>query len=105
MPSTYYVHRRRKEVLDWGKIRKCGGQKSPSGVQGQTPGLGQKLKIFTVIVGEFLRILGVTAKQFTSIDLEVCIKMLHARGLYFWKIINLTDSDCRENQATFLQFL
>ena len=83
MPSTYYVHRRRKEVLDWGKIGKCGGQKSPSGVQGQTPGLGQKLKIFTVIVGEFLRIVTVTAKQFNSVDQRSVLRFYMHVGYIF----------------------
>ena len=40
---------------------------------GELPG-EQTLKIFTLIVGEFLSILGTTAKQFTSVDLQVCIK-------------------------------
>jgi len=66
------------EVPQWGP----GAEPAPIGGLGDE--VPQKLKNFTVIVGEFLHILGVTTKQFTSVDLEVCIEILHACGLYFW---------------------
>jgi len=51
-----------------------------------------KLNNFTVIVGEFLRILVVAAKQFTAVHLEVCIKFYVQRAIFLVNIQGSNDT-------------
>jgi len=55
-----------------GKIRRSSPQRGP-GAEPRWVEVPKKMNNFTVIAGEFLRILRVTAKHFTSM---VCIKFL-----------------------------
>jgi len=63
-----------------GKIRRSSPQRGP-GAEPRWVEVPKKMNNFTVIAGEFLRILRVTAKHFTSISLWFVLNFYNAAVL------------------------